>query len=131
MVQPAADQLVRAFNGPNIRQPALASAPRRAAAAPSRAAVPPIEAPTRELPLEFQSRPLFGGSYGDRGGSGGGGSQMNTLMNLANSFLRGTNGVDGQPLSTDRRPLPSIQQLIPGANRNFGFRQGEGGAHFY
>ncbi|KAH7730912.1 Protein Y32G9B.1 a [Aphelenchoides avenae] len=126
MVQPAADQLVRAFNGQNMMQPGLSHATRRAAAAPTRAAVPPIETPTGDLPLEFQSRPLFGGSLGDRGGGGGGGGQLNTWMNLANSFLRGTNGVDGQPLSTDGRPLPSIQQLIPGANKNFGFRQGEG-----
>lgn len=126
MVQPAADQLVRAFNGQNILQPGLSHATRRAAAAPTRAAVPPIETPTGDLPVEFQSRPLFGGSLGDRGGGGGGGGQLNTWMNLANSFLRGTNGVDGQPLSTNGRPLPSIQQLIPGANKNFGFQQGEG-----
>lgn len=51
---------------------------------------------------------------------------MSGLFDLASSFLRRTNGADGEPLSSQQRPLPSLKQLVPGATRNFGVRQGEG-----
>ena len=52
---------------------------------------------------------------------------MSGLFDLASSFLRQTKGTDGQPLSSNQRPIPSLKQLMPGASRNFGFQQGEGG----
>lgn len=51
---------------------------------------------------------------------------MSGLFDLANAFLRRTNGADGQPLTSQQRPLPTLKQLMPGASRNFGFQQGEG-----
>lgn len=51
---------------------------------------------------------------------------MSSLFDLANAFLRRTSGADGQPLTSQQRPIPTLKQLVPGASRNFGFQQGEG-----
>ncbi|KAI6227753.1 hypothetical protein M3Y99_01214900 [Aphelenchoides fujianensis] len=109
MMQPAAEQLARAFSAPTASAQAAPRLTPRAA--------PRTELPAAELPVEFgSSRQMSGGSANGMGG----------LLDLASSFLRRTNGADGEPLSTAQRPMPTLKQLVPGAGRNFGFQQGEG-----
>ncbi|GMR58582.1 hypothetical protein PMAYCL1PPCAC_28777, partial [Pristionchus mayeri] len=61
---------------------------------------------------------------------------VNPLMQLANAFLKGSSGaapraegvgtarLEGIP--TRQQPLPSIKEVVPGANQNFGIPRGQG-----
>jgi hypothetical protein len=117
MVQPATEQIARALTGSSSSSNRLFSSPTQQQ---QQSRIFPRALPKTELPVEFPDE--FAAPK--RGGSGG---AMGGLFDLANSFLRRTNGADGEPLSTAQRPLPSLRQLMPGANRNFGVQQGDGG----
>lgn len=107
MMQPATEQLAKA----------LGSAPgaREGLAPAARARAVKTELPVAELPAEELAprRPLGGG-------------QMGGLLDMANQFLGRTQGFDGKPLVSEKNPMPTLKQLIPGAMRNFGIGRGEG-----
>ncbi|KAI6190551.1 hypothetical protein M3Y97_00130300 [Aphelenchoides bicaudatus] len=111
MIQPATEQIARALSGGSRQMQQQPSQSNRIFPR----ALPRTEQPAAELPLEFGS-----------GGQRPMGNGMSGLFDLASAFLRRTNGDDGQPLSTQQRPIPSLRQLMPGGSRNFGIQQGEG-----
>ncbi|KAI6187016.1 hypothetical protein M3Y98_00196200 [Aphelenchoides besseyi] len=114
MMQPATEQLARAFSAPTSAQSSTRMLPR---------AAPRTELPVAELPVEFGRSSQRQFSMNSNGGSNDG---MGGLLDLASSFLRRTNGADGQPLSSAQRPMPTLKQLVPNAASNFGIKQGEG-----
>uniref|UniRef100_A0A914E675 Uncharacterized protein n=1 Tax=Acrobeloides nanus TaxID=290746 RepID=A0A914E675_9BILA len=88
-----------------------------------------------EIPQEFQGvsslfrSPSVSSYRGDTQSQGG----SSSLFQLANSLLRGSTAAMnprgetyGANSERPRNVLPNIQQLVPGANENFGFRMGEG-----